>query len=53
MVPRYPLILNPRARSERARRARHFVMEHATRFAIYATNSAEEAAELAQRFSEE
>lgn len=51
-VPRYPLILNPRARSERARRARHFVMEHATRFAIYATNSAEEAAELARRFSE-
>jgi YegS/Rv2252/BmrU family lipid kinase len=27
-------------------------MEHATRFAIYATNSAEEAAELARRFSE-
>ncbi|MCH2062715.1 MAG: diacylglycerol kinase family lipid kinase [Roseibacillus sp.] len=51
--PRYPLILNPRARSERAQRARRFVMEHATRFAIYATNSAEESAELARRFSEE
>ena len=43
---RYPLILNPRARSERAQRARRFVMENATRFAIYATNTAQESAQL-------
>ncbi len=53
MAPRYPLIMNPKARSERAQRARRFVMENATRFAIYATNSGEESAELARRFSEE
>ena len=52
LVPRYPLILNPRARSERAKRARSFVMEHAPRFAIYATNSGEEAVELARQFAE-
>lgn len=50
-VPRrYPLILNPKAKSERARRAHQFVMDHATRFAIYATNTADEARELAARF---
>ena len=48
---RYPLILNPRAKSERARRALRFVMEHATRFAIYATNTAEEAQELVGKFA--
>lgn len=47
---RYPLILNPRARSERAERALRFVMENATRFAIYASNSQEEAVELVKRF---
>lgn len=47
---RYPLILNPRARSERAERALRFVMENATRFAIYATNTPAEAEELARRF---
>jgi len=50
---RYPLILNPRARSERAKRALRFVMENATRFAIYASNSPEEAAALARRFAQE
>jgi diacylglycerol kinase (ATP) len=50
---RYPLILNPRAKSERARRAFQFVMDHATRFAIYATNTADEARELAARFAME
>jgi YegS/Rv2252/BmrU family lipid kinase len=53
MPRRYPLILNPRARSERAARALRFVMENATRFAIYASNSPEEAGELARRFAEE
>ncbi|NIP96988.1 MAG: diacylglycerol kinase family lipid kinase, partial [Akkermansiaceae bacterium] len=53
MPRRYPLILNPRARSERAERALRFVMENATRFAIYASNSPEEAGGLAKRFAAE
>ena len=44
---RFPLILNPKARSEKADGARRFIMDHAGRFAIYASNSAEEAEELA------
>ena len=44
---RYPLIMNPKARSEKADGARRFIMDHAGRFAIYASNSAEEAEELA------
>ena len=51
--PRYPLILNPHARSERAKRALRFVMEHATRFAIYASNSPEEAVDLVKKFASE
>ncbi|MGC6566079.1 MAG: diacylglycerol/lipid kinase family protein [Akkermansiaceae bacterium] len=53
MPPRYPLILNPRAKSEKGRRALNFIMENATRFTIYATRSREEAIELACRFVEE
>ena len=52
MPARYPLILNPRAKSERARKALRFVMDHATRFAIYATNSPEEARDLAGTFAD-
>jgi diacylglycerol kinase (ATP) len=52
MPVRYPLILNPRAKSERARKALRFVMDHATRFAIYATNSPEEARDLAGAFAD-
>lgn len=44
---RYPLIMNPKARSERADGARRFIMDNAGRFAIYASNSGEEAEELA------
>ncbi len=44
---RYPLIMNPKARSERADGARRFIMDHAGRFAIYASNSGAEAEELA------
>ena len=51
--PRYPLILNPNARSERAERALRFLMANATRFAVYASNSPEDAVELAQRFAAE
>ncbi len=50
LPPRYPLILNPKAKGEKAKRALTFIMENATRFTIYATRSREEAIELAQRF---
>lgn len=53
MPPRYPLILNPRAKSEKGRRALKFIMANATRFAIYATRSREEAIELSRRFADE
>jgi YegS/Rv2252/BmrU family lipid kinase len=50
---RYPLIFNPRARSQKGERMLRFLMSHANRFAIYATNHAGEARELAARFSAE
>jgi YegS/Rv2252/BmrU family lipid kinase len=53
LPPRYPLILNPKAKSEKGRRALNFVMANATRFTIYATRSREEAINLARRFAEE
>lgn len=49
---RYPLIFNPKARSSKGKRARQFIMQHANRFALYATNHAQEAKELAQKFAE-
>lgn len=48
---RFPLIMNPMARSEKAEGARKFIMKNAGRFAIYASNSAEEAEELAAVFA--
>lgn len=48
---RYPLIMNPKAKSERGESARRFIMESAPRFAIYATRSAGEAEELARAFA--
>ncbi|MFK7851689.1 MAG: diacylglycerol kinase family protein [Akkermansiaceae bacterium] len=51
-VPRrYPLIFNPRARSQKGKRTRQFLMEHANRFTMYATNSGEEAVDLAKKFA--
>jgi YegS/Rv2252/BmrU family lipid kinase len=50
-APRYPLILNPKAKSEKGKRALRFVMENATKFAIYATRSREDAIALARKFS--
>jgi len=47
-LPRYPLILNPKAKSERGKRALAFVMENATRFVIHATRSREDAVTLAR-----
>nr|WP_193211669.1 diacylglycerol kinase family protein [Luteolibacter marinus] len=48
---RYPLIFNPKARSQKGQRALRFLMSHATRFALHATSSAEEARELAATFA--
>ena len=50
---RYPLIFNPKARSQRGRRTLRWLMDHANRFALYATNHEEEARELALRFARE
>jgi YegS/Rv2252/BmrU family lipid kinase len=49
---RYPLIFNPSARSQKGAKTRRFLMEHANRFALYATNTGEEATELARRFAD-
>jgi diacylglycerol kinase (ATP) len=48
---RYPLIFNPRARSEKGGRVLRFLMSHANRFALYATNHAGEARDLAAQFA--
>jgi diacylglycerol kinase (ATP) len=50
---RYPLIFNPRARSQKGAKARQFLMLHANRFALYATNTGQEAVDLAKRFADE
>lgn len=49
---RYPLIFNPRARSQKGGRTRQFLMKHANRFSLYATNSGEEAVLLAKKFAD-
>ena len=48
---RYPLLFNPKARSQRAQRTLRFLMERSTRFYLCATNSPEEARRLAARFA--
>ena len=48
---RYPLIFNPRARSQKGGRVLRFLKNHANRFAVYATNHAGEARELAARLA--
>lgn len=48
---RYPLIFNPKARSQKGGRALRFLMDHANRFAMFATNHRGEARELAARFA--
>ena len=52
MAARYPLIFNPSARSQKARRTLRFLMAHAQWFALYASRSAEDAMELAAEFAE-
>lgn len=48
---RYPLLFNPKARSQRGQRTLRFLMERSTRFFLCATNSPEEARQLAARFA--
>jgi len=48
---RYPLIFNPKARSQRGDRVRRFLMSHAHHFALYATNDGDEAQLLAADFA--
>jgi diacylglycerol kinase (ATP) len=48
---RYPVLFNPKARSQRGQRATRFLMAHATEFALFATRSAEEAQDLAAHFA--
>ncbi len=50
---RYPLIFNPKARSQKGGKVLRFIMNHANRFAMFATNHAGEARELAARFAGE
>lgn len=49
-APRYPLILNPKAKSEKGARAFKFVLENATKFVIYASRSREDAIKLTRKF---
>ena len=49
-APRYPLIFNPNARSQRGRRTLRFLMSHAQQFALYATRSVEDAQSLTEQF---
>lgn len=51
--PRYPLIFNPKAKSQKGKRALRFIMQHAVDFAMFATRSGEEARLLAKRFADE
>ncbi len=48
---RYPLIFNPKARSQRGRRALRFLEANAHHFDLYATRHEDEALELATRFA--
>jgi YegS/Rv2252/BmrU family lipid kinase len=51
MPRRYPLIFNPKARSQKGGKVLRFLMQHANRFALYATDHAGEAQGLAARFA--
>ncbi len=51
--PRYPLLFNPKARSQRGERTLRFLMEQSTRFYLCATNSSDEARAMAARFAAE
>ncbi|MDP3849736.1 MAG: diacylglycerol kinase family lipid kinase [Luteolibacter sp.] len=48
---RYPIIFNPKARGQKGGRVLRFLMKHANRFALYATDHAGEARDLAAGFA--
>jgi YegS/Rv2252/BmrU family lipid kinase len=47
----YPLIFNPKARSQKGGRVRRFLTKHAEKFSLHATTRAGEARELAAKFA--
>ena len=49
---RYPVIFNPKARSQKGGRVLRFIQNHADRLALHPTHHAGEARELAARFAE-
>ncbi|NJM37389.1 MAG: diacylglycerol kinase family lipid kinase [Akkermansiaceae bacterium] len=50
---RYPVIFNPKARSQKGAKVLRFFMKHANRFAVFPTTRAGEASVLAARFAAE
>jgi YegS/Rv2252/BmrU family lipid kinase len=48
---RYPLIFNPKARSQKGGKMRRFLLQQANRFSVHATKHPGEARELAARFA--
>lgn len=51
LLHRYPLIFNPKAKSQKGERTLRFLMGQSNRFALYATNNGDEARELAAKFA--
>jgi len=49
--PRYPLLFNPNARSQKGRRALRFIMSRAQNFILYATRGVDDARELAAKLA--
>ncbi|MFC4991216.1 diacylglycerol/lipid kinase family protein [Rubritalea tangerina] len=50
---RYPLLFNPNARSQKGKRALHFLMAKAQEFVLYATRDIDDARALAADFAEQ
>ena len=49
--PRYPLLFNPKARSQKGKRALQFLMSNAQDFILYATRDIDDATALAKDFA--
>lgn len=52
-LTRYPVLFNPKARSQRGKRALDFLIDNAAGLGLYATRSGEEAGQLARKFAEQ
>jgi diacylglycerol kinase (ATP) len=48
---KYPLLLNPKARSQRTQEVNRFITDHASQLTIHTTNSIDEAKKLAENFA--